>query len=65
MGKLTTLLPDVWRERHGEKLNKFVALARAHDPLGKFSNDYTDHWIFNAGTGGQKAGVAEAAQVAR
>ena len=56
MGKLTTLPPDVWRERYCEKLNKFVALARAHDPGGKFSNAYTDYWVFGGGMDGKQAG---------
>lgn len=45
MGKLCTLQPAVWRARYGEKLQKFVSLARAHDPEGKFSNEYTEHWL--------------------
>ena len=49
MGKLCTLPPKVWRGRYGEKLDRFVSLARTHDPAGKFSNEYTDKWIFDAG----------------
>ena len=42
MGKLATMSPQGWRERYGENLDRFVALARHHDPTGKFTNDYTD-----------------------
>ena len=63
MGKLCTLPPAVWRERHGDKLQRFVALARSHDPTGKFSNEYTDTWVFGgSGTGGR--GLAKAASEA-
>ena len=42
--------PQGWRERYGENLDRFVALARHHDPTGKFTNDYTDkvHQLYDA-----------------
>ena len=50
MGKLATMSPQGWRERYGENLDRFVALARHHDPTGKFTNDYTDkvHQLYHA-----------------
>ena len=50
MGKLATMSPQVWRARYGENLDRFVALARHHDPTGKFTNDYTDkvHQLYHA-----------------
>lgn len=46
MGKLSTLAPLVWRMRYGEKLSRFVSLAKQHDPQGKFRNEYVDHFLF-------------------
>ena len=60
---LCTLPPAVWRERYGDKLRWFVALARSHDPTGKFSNEYTDTWVFG-GSGAGGRGLAKAASEA-
>lgn len=42
MGKLGSMSPQSWRARYGKNLQRFVELARLHDPEGKFSNDYTE-----------------------
>ena len=42
MGKLGSMSPQSWRARYGKNLQRFIELARLHDPEGKFSNDYTE-----------------------
>ena len=47
-GKLFTLSPSVLRSRY-ERLADFVALARRHDPQGKFRNAFLDRNVFGLG----------------
>lgn len=44
-GKLFTMAPDVVRSRY-ERMDAFAALARTHDPTGKFRNAFTDRYVF-------------------
>lgn len=53
MGKLNTMDPREWRQKYGGKLDHFVALARRHDPTGKFSNAYTEKYIFGRPESGE------------
>ena len=65
MGKLCTLPPQVWRSRYGERVEQFVDLARMHDPTGKFSNEYTDHFVFGVSRGDGEEGIEEPAAAER